>query len=105
MAPSNALMVQEVIDIFPNHLLPKIENDPTFKDIQVTTRLMNANAISVPSMAGGCDHGHLGSIMTQVEYAAISTTPWVEPFNPGTIPIIPPDTKAVDAAQIARTHA
>jgi hypothetical protein len=77
-------------------------NDPAFEDIQVTTRLLNANAISVPSMAGGGAHGHLGIIMTQVEYAAISGTPWVEPFNPGTIPIIPSGTNAMGAAQIAR---
>jgi hypothetical protein len=28
----------------------------------------------------------------------------VEPFNPGSIPIIPAGTNAVDAAQIARMH-
>jgi hypothetical protein len=49
-------------------------------------------------------HGHLGIIMTQVEYAAISASPWVEPYNPNAIPIIPPGTNAVDAAQIARMH-
>jgi hypothetical protein len=56
-------------------------------------------------MAGGGAHGHLGIIMTQVEYAAISASPWVEPFNPNAIPIIPPGTNAVDAAQLARMHA
>jgi hypothetical protein len=29
----------------------------------------------------------------------------VEPFNPNAIPIIPPGTNAVDAAQLARMHA
>jgi hypothetical protein len=56
-------------------------------------------------MAGGGAHGHLDIIMTQVEYASISTPPWVEPYNPNSIPIIPPVTTAVDAAQIARMHA
>jgi hypothetical protein len=55
-------------------------------------------------MTGGGAHGHLGIIMTQVEYAAISATPWVEPFNPGAITIIPAGTNAVDAAQIERMH-
>jgi hypothetical protein len=90
MAPSNALTVEEIIN--------------GFEDIQVTTRLLNANAISVPSMAGGGAHAHLGIITTQVEYAAISATPWVEPFNHGAIPTIPPGTNAVDAAQITRMH-
>jgi hypothetical protein len=56
-------------------------------------------------MAGGAAHGHLGIIMTQVEYAAISASPWVEPYNPNAIPIIPPCTNAVDVAQLERMHA
>jgi hypothetical protein len=67
MAPRNALMVEEIITGFPNPVLPKIESEPTFENIQVTTRLLGANSISVPSMAGGCAHGHLGIIVTQVE--------------------------------------
>jgi hypothetical protein len=102
--PSNAMTVEEIINGFPNPVLPKIDNEPTFEDIQVTTRLLNANAISIPSMAGGSAHGHLGIIMTQVEYAAVSASPWVEPFNTNAIPIIPPGTNAVDAAQLACMH-
>jgi hypothetical protein len=105
MAPSNALTVEEIINGFPNPVLPKIDNEPTFEDIQITTRLLNSNEISIPSMAGGGAHGHLGIIMSQVEYAAVSASPWLEPFNPNAIPIIPPGTNAVDAAQLARIHA
>jgi hypothetical protein len=35
MAPSNALTVEEIINDFPNPVLPKIDNEPTFEDIQV----------------------------------------------------------------------
>jgi hypothetical protein len=101
MAPSNALMVEEIINGFPNPVLPKIDNEPTFEDIQITTRLLNANAISIPSMEGDVANGHLGIIMSEVEYAAVSASPWVEPFNPNAIPIIPQGTNAVDAAQLA----
>jgi hypothetical protein len=55
-------------------------------------------------MAGGGAHGHIGIIMAQVEYAVISSSPWVEPYNPNAIRIIPPGTNVVDAAQIARMH-
>jgi hypothetical protein len=71
IAPSNALTIEEIISGFPNPVLPKIDKEPTFKDIQVTTRLLNAHAISVSSMVGGGAHGNLGIIMTQVEYASI----------------------------------
>jgi hypothetical protein len=105
MAPSNSLTVEEIINGFPNPVFLKIDHEPTFENIQVTNRLLNANAISIPSMAGGDTHGHLGIIMTQVEYTTISTSPWVEPYNPNAVPTIPPGTTAVDAAQIARMHA
>jgi hypothetical protein len=105
MAPSNALRVEKIINGFPNPILPKIDHEPTFEDIQVTTRLLNANAISIPSMAGGVAHRHLGIITTQVEYTTISKSPWVKPYNPNAIPIIPPGTTAVDAVQFARMPA
>jgi hypothetical protein len=104
MAPINALTVEEIINGFPNPVLPKIYNDPTFEDIKIVNSLLNANEISIPSMAGGGAHGHLGIIMSQVEYAAVSASPWVEPFNPNAICIIPTGTNAVDAAQLARMH-
>jgi hypothetical protein len=75
MAPSNALTVEEIINGFPNPVLPKIDNEPTSEDIQVTTCLLNANSISIPSMADVGAHGHLGIIMTQVEYSVISASP------------------------------
>jgi hypothetical protein len=98
MAPSKALTVEKIINGFPNPVLPNIDNEHTCEDIQVKTSLLNANAISVPSVAGGGAHGHLGIIMTQVGYAAILAMPWVEPFNYGAIPIIPAGTNAVGAA-------
>jgi hypothetical protein len=101
MVPRHALTVEEIINGFSNPVLPKIDNEPTYEDIQVTTRLLNENVVSVPSVSGGGAHSHLGIIMTQVEYVAISAAPWIEPFNPGTIPIIPEGTNTVDNAQIA----
>jgi hypothetical protein len=104
MAPSNSLTVEEIINGFPNPVLPKIESEPTFEYIQVKARLLNANAISIPSMAGGGAPGHVGIIVTQVEYAAILVSPWADPFNTNSIPIISPGTTTVDAAQRARMH-
>jgi hypothetical protein len=102
MVPDNVLMVEEIITGFPNPALPKIDHEPTFEDIKITTRLLNANAISVPSLAGGGAHGHLGITMTQLEYYVISAAPWAEPYNPGPIPVIADGTNAVDDAQLAR---
>jgi hypothetical protein len=53
MVPIDTLAAEEIINGFPNHVTPKINHEPTFEDIQVTTRLLNAYIISIPSMAGG----------------------------------------------------
>jgi hypothetical protein len=73
MVPSNALKIKEIVNGFPNNVLPKIDHEPKFEDIQVTTLLLNANAIAVPSMAGGGAPGHLRIIMIQVEYNMLSS--------------------------------
>jgi hypothetical protein len=104
MAPRNALTNEEIIKGFPTPVLPKIEHEPTFEYIQVTTRILNENTISFPSMSGGGAHDHLGIIMTHVEYSAISAAPWAEPCNPGAPPGIEASTNAVDVAHIARLH-
>jgi hypothetical protein len=103
MAPRHALTVEEIINGLPNPVLPKIDYDLNFEDIEVDTRLLNENAISVPSMTGGGAHGHLGTIMTQVEYAVISGTSSAEPQNLGPISLNAAVTNPVDPAQLART--
>jgi hypothetical protein len=104
MAPRNALIVEEIFNWFPNPVLPKVDHEPTFEDIKITIRLLNTNEIPVPSISGGGAHGHLGTIMTPMEYAVISATPWAEPRNPGPIPSIAHGTDPVDAAQLACLH-
>jgi formylmethanofuran dehydrogenase subunit A len=68
-------MVEEIINASPKPVLPKIDREPIFEDIQVTTRLLNANTISISAMAVEGVHGHLGTILTQVEYYVISPKP------------------------------
>jgi hypothetical protein len=104
MVPRHALTVEEIINGFPKPVLPKINNEPNFEGIQIATRLLNANTISVPSMAGGGKHGHLRIIMTQVEYSVISGTPWDKPHNTGPIPLIATDTNPMAAAQRTSLH-
>jgi hypothetical protein len=48
MAPRHELTVEEIINGFPNLILPKIDHEPIFQDIQETTRLLNVNSISAP---------------------------------------------------------
>jgi hypothetical protein len=104
MVTRPALMVEEIINGFPKPVLPKIDHEPTSEDIQVTTRLLNTNTIYVPSLSGGGVHIHMSIIMTQLEYTVISSTPWVDPYDPVTIPIIATGTNPINTAQIVRIH-
>jgi hypothetical protein len=99
MVSCNALTVEDIINGFPN-ALPNVYQELPFEDIQITTHLINTNAISCSSMPGGGDHGHLGIIMTPVEYVAISNTPWAEPHDPGPIPPVVHGMDPVDTAQL-----
>jgi hypothetical protein len=79
----------------------QVDHEPTFEDIQIKTRLLNSNAISVPFMAVGGAHGHLGIVMIHMEYAVISARPWAEQHNPGHIYIIVHVTDPMDVEQLA----
>jgi hypothetical protein len=77
--------VDEMISGFPNPVLPLVNAKLTFEDIMMTQKLLSANCISIPSLAGGGRHSHLGLIMTVQEYEAISAIPFGAAVNPGPI--------------------
>jgi hypothetical protein len=73
----------ELIAGFPHSSPPKVTGEPTFEDLKVIRRLLNTNAMSVASYEGGGRHGHLGIIMTNKEYFAITVDVFPVPDNPG----------------------
>jgi hypothetical protein len=81
-----------------------VDHEPIFKDIQITTHLLNAYTTPFSSMVGGVANVNLGIIMAPMECVIVSTTPWVEPHNPASIPLVVHGTDPVDAAQLARLH-
>ena len=50
---------------------------------------LKVNAASVPCDVGGGNHGHLGLIMTTVEYAYVDPTSYMRPIHPGILVITP----------------
>jgi hypothetical protein len=68
---------------FPHSSLPKVTGEPMFEDLKVIRRLINTNAISVASYEGGGRDRHLGIIMTNKEYFAITVDVFPVPNNPG----------------------
>jgi len=74
---------------FQHKVLTWVSGPPNFGSLQILVDELKANASSVPSVLGGSQYGHLGLLLTATQYATLSTTPFVTPFNPG--PFAPPD--------------
>ena len=60
---------------------------------------MKANAIAVVSDLGGGHFGHLGLVLSPVEYVLISNIPYVRPAHPGAL-IIPHGTAHHEAVRL-----
>jgi hypothetical protein len=73
----------ELIAGFRHSSLLKVTGNPPFEDLKVIWRLLNTNAMRVASYKGGGRHGHLGIIMTNEEYFAVSVDVFPVPNNPG----------------------
>jgi hypothetical protein len=94
----------EIIAGFPHSSLPKVTGEPTFEDLKVIRRLLNTNAMSVASYEGGGRHGHLGIIMTNEEYFAISVDVFPVPANPGPSAAVVAGMTAAVIAETTRLH-
>ena len=62
---------------------------------QLMTHEIKAKDKSIYSSLGGGAHGHLGLVLTNAQYALISSTPFVYPTHPG--PLIILDGKTTHA--------
>jgi hypothetical protein len=60
--------------------------------------------MSVSSYEGGGQHGHLGLIMTNAEYFAVTTDVFLPPENPGPAATLVTGTTAAHIAETARLN-
>ena len=67
-----------------------IRGEPTHKSLKRLKLELQSNASSVETDLGGGNHGYLGLVLTDVEYASIPhTVPFVPPNYPPAL-VIPP---------------
>ena len=59
-----------------------MQGTPTNKTLKRLKMELRANASSVESDLGGGDHGYLGLVLTNAEYANVSAIPFVPPNFP-----------------------
>ena len=83
-----------------------VTGEPTYKSLKRLKTELRANASSVDTDLGGGDHGYLGLVLSDVEYARIQPTPaaFVAPNFPGAL-VIDPASSAVQAVQARESHA
>ena len=79
---------------YPN--LTPIRGEPTNKALKRLKDELKANASSIECDFGGGDHGYLGLVLTDTEYATISVTPFICPVFPAPL-AIPATATSVEA--------
>jgi hypothetical protein len=94
----------ELIAGLPHSSLTKVTGEPTCEDLKGIRRLLNTNAMSVSSYVGRGRHGHLGIIMTNEEYFAITADVFPVPENPGTPPEVVVGMAAAVITELTRLH-
>ena len=80
-----------------------IQGAPTNKTLKCLNQELRANASSVESDLGGGNHGYLGLVLMNAEYAVISATNFVAPRYPAAL-TIPHGTDQVQALNLQEQH-
>ena len=76
---------------------------PTHKTLKQLKQELRANASSVESDLGGGDHGYLGLVLDDPEYATISATEFEAPNYPAAL-TIPRGSTQVEALNLRKQH-
>jgi hypothetical protein len=87
---------------FPN--LTKIVGRPTFATIKLLKKELFANSKVIHSMRGGGNLGHIGLLLSAVDYAVISNTPYNAPVHPGPSTPPPAGTTQAQITELNRQH-
>ena len=81
-----------------------IREVPTHKALKRLKTELQANASSIETDLGGRDHGYLGLVLTDAEYATVPyTQPFTAPNHPNPL-VIPLNATAIEALQLKEAH-
>jgi len=87
---------------FLHPCLTPINGLPTNSALCLLTKEIYANVCAIPSTHGGGTHGHLGLVMTTVDYQTISAITFLLPAHPGDAPVVPAGADQLVANKIVR---
>lgn len=89
---------------FPYPKPTPIHGEPTYKSLKRLKNELRANASSVDCDLGGGDHGYLGLVLNEQEYARVApNNPFTAPDFPGVLSI-PRGTDTIDAINLREEH-
>ena len=89
---------------FPFPEPTRIQGEPTYTDLTKLEKELKANASSVDSDLGGGNHGYLGHVLNDPNYAAITgTTPFLPPAYPAPL-VIPATASDLQALKLREQH-
>ena len=96
-------ILQDVEEAITRRQVTKIDGQPQDRDIAKLQRELTEIAASFPTSNGGGSHGHIGMLMDDTAYQAISTggMPFVIPTNPGSYPANVDPDPVIREGQIA----
>lgn len=81
----------------------RITGEPTYATLKTLAKELRANAGSVETNLGGGDHGYLGLVVSDEDYAAICATAFVAPTYPSALDV-PATATAVQAINLRETY-
>ena len=96
--------MDKITDYFIHKDIKKVTGKPTQEDIKQVLDKIQEDIAAVPCKLGGGMHGYLGIIMTYVEYATVTTTPFEAHTNLGPLPIIAPNITQYQIAAAKELH-
>ena len=73
---------------FDYPVLTKIHGEPTYESLQEIKDQLKTNAATVTCELGGGANGHLGLVLTPLEYTRVNATAYVKPATPAAPTII-----------------
>jgi hypothetical protein len=101
---AKAATVDEITKSFIFPSLPKHSGIPIYETIAATHAKLKVNASRVPSPLGGGQFGHLGLVISPVNYLTIANEQFDCPANPGIHHNIPAGAIAAQIGELTRQH-
>ena len=95
--------VDYISTYFEHPTLSKIHGEPNYTMLRKLKNQLMRNAASVPSDLGGGANGHLGLLLSPLDYQAVNGIAYVRPVHPGIL-VIPAGTTQHESTRLTDYH-